>query len=187
MAIAVCMLCAVPAGSAQSLWTDEAAAKSVFADRKANGIGDIVTIIINENSSASRTGAASNSKSAETDVKAGVGFLNIIPDAHAKQSDQFKAQGSLNNSNKVSAKITTTVTEVKPNGNLVITGTQLINQNGEEQKITVTGIVRPDDITADNTILSSYVADAKIKIEGKGPIAKKQRQGIITRLVDLIF
>ena len=113
--------------------------------------------------------------------------MSVVPNANAKQSDQFKAQGSLNNSNKVNAKITTTITEVKPNGNLVITGTQLIKQNGEEQKITVTGIVRPDDIAADNTVLSSYVADAKIQIDGKGPIAKKQRQGIITRLVDIIF
>ena len=70
---------------------------------------------------------------------------------------------------------------------MVITGTQNINQNGEEQKITVTGVIRPEDLTADNTILSSYVADAQIRIDGKGPIAGKQRQGVLTQIFNFLF
>ena len=68
-----------------------------------------------------------------------------------------------------------------------MSGTQSIKQNNEEQKITVTGEVRAEDITPDNTILSSLVANAQIRIDGKGPIAGKQRQGIITQVFNFLF
>ena len=93
----------------------------------------------------------------------------------------------MTNTNKVSGRITVQVTEVKPNGNLVISGTQTIKQNKEEQKITVTGEVRPQDISTSNTVLSSYVANARIQVDGKGPIANKQQQGILTQIWNILF
>ncbi len=60
-------------------------------------------------------------------------------------------------------------------------------QNGEEQKITVTGEVRPEDVTVDNAVMSYNVANAQIRIDGKGPIANKQRQGILTQIFNLLF
>ncbi len=134
-----------------------------------------------------RSGAANNAKSANVDMKAGTGIFGWIAAANAETSDKFDAKGTLTNTNKVNAKLTTTVTEVKPNGSMVITGTQTIKQNNEEQKITITGIVRPDDIAADNTVLSTYVADAQIKIDGKGPVANKQRQGILSQILNILF
>ena len=79
------------------------------------------------------------------------------------------------------------VTEVKPNGNLVVSGTQSIKQNADLHTITITGVVRPDDIAADNTVLSSYVANAEMKFDGKGPINAKQRQGILTQIFNILF
>ena len=172
---------------AQSLWSDNSPAANLFTDRKARAVGDTVTILINENSSAVRSGAANNAKSANVDMKAGTGIFGWIAAANAETSDKFDAKGTLTNTNKVNAKLTTTVTEVKPNGSMVITGTQTIKQNNEEQKITITGIVRPDDIAADNTVLSTYVADAQIKIDGKGPVANKQRQGILSQILNILF
>ena len=172
---------------AQSLWSDNSPAANLFTDRKARAVGDTVTILINENSSAVRSGAANNAKSANVDMKAGTGIFGWIAAANAETSDKFDAKGTLTNTNKVNAKLTTTVTEVKPNGSMVITGTQTIKQNNEEQKITITGIVRPDDIAADNTVLSTYVADAQIKIDGKGPVANKQRQGILSQILNFLF
>ena len=172
---------------AQSLWSDNSPAANLFSDRKARAVGDTVTILINENSSAVRSGAANNAKSANVDMKAGTGIFGWIAAANAETSDKFDAKGTLTNTNKVNAKLTTTVTEVKPNGSMVITGTQTIKQNNEEQKITITGIVRPDDIAADNTVLSTYVADAQIKIDGKGPVANKQRQGILSQILNILF
>lgn len=170
---------------AASLWGD--GANSLYGDLKARAVGDTLTIIINESSSASRTGSASNSKSANVGADAGVGIFKFLAEASASSSDSFKAQGSLNNTNKVTGRVTVQVIEVKPNGNLIVSGTQTIKQNGEEQRITITGNVRPYDVTPDNTVLSSYVADAQIKIDGKGPISNKQRQGILTQIFNFVF
>lgn len=181
------LIAAMPASAkvdAASLWSDSA---NLYSDHKARAVGDIVTILINESSSASRTGKADNSKSASAGASAGTGIFRWIAGADFESDDKFSAQGSLSNTNKVSAKMTARVIEVQPNGNLVITGTQSIKQNGEEQKITVTGVVRPEDVTADNTVLSSYVADAQIRIDGHGPIAGKQRQGILTQIFNFLF
>ena len=103
------------------------------------------------------------------------------------QDDSFSTKGSINNTNKVSARITVKVIEVKPNGNLVVSGTQNIKQNGESQTITISGQVRPSDIQADNTVYSSFLADAKLNVSGSGPLANKQRQGILTQIWNWLF
>lgn len=174
------------AASATSLWSG-APQLSVYSDHKAHYVGDIITIIINEVSSSSHVGKTDNSKSSSTNVNAGVGLFTFFDNASAGQSDKFTAQGSISNTTNVNARITAQVTAVLPNGDLVITGTRLVKQNGDEQKITLTGTVRPDDIAPDNTVLSSYIANAEIKIDGKGPIYRKQRQGIISQLFDWLF
>lgn len=172
---------------AASLWSDSSPAASLYSDRKARAVGDVVTIIINESSSATRAGSANNSKSASGSMEAGVGIFTFLNNASFGSSDSFQAEGKISNTNKVSGMITVTVTDVKPNGNLIVSGTQNINQNGEAQKITITGTVRPDDIRPDNSVLSNYVADATLRIDGKGPIANKQRQGIFSQIFNLLF
>ena len=110
-----------------------------------------------------------------------------MPDSSIGQQDNFSTKGSINNTNTAKARLTVKVVEVKPNGNLVVSGTQNIRQNGEEQRIVVSGQVRPADIQADNTVLSSNVADAKILFTGKGSIMRKQRQGVLTQIWNWIF
>lgn len=173
---------------ADSLWSDSGSSyPSLFADHKAHAVGDIITILINETSSATRAGTASNSKSTSTSMDAGTGIFHGIASASAANKDSFSAKGSIANTNAVTGTMTAVVTEVKPNGNMVISGTQMIKQNGEEQKITVVGTVRSEDVTASNTIYSSYIANAQIFVDGKGPIAGKQRQGIISQLLNFLF
>ena len=169
---------------AASLWSDQT---SLFGDRKARAVGDSLTIIISESSSAVRSGNASNSKTASTSLNAGTGLLTFIDNANASSSDSFKNDGKISNTNTVTGRITVQVTAVKPNGNLVVSGSQVIKQNSEEQKITITGEVRPEDVSADNYVLSSAVANAQLKIEGKGALASKQRQGILTQLFNFLF
>lgn len=173
----------LPAG-AESLWSDQG---TLFVDHKAHTVGDTLTILISESSSASRVGKASNAKSGSVSNAAGAGIFHFLASASASGQDSSSSSGSITNSNSVTGKITVQVTGVKPNGNLLISGTQFINQNGEEQKIIITGEVRPDDVTSDNTVLSSYVANAQIKIDGKGPIADKQHQGILTQIFNFLF
>ena len=177
----------MPCASAMSLWNDAGSTVSMYSDRKAHAVGDTVTIIINENSSANRAGTAANSKTSTTALNAGVGIFSVLTNASAGNSDKFAANGSIVNTNNVNARMTAQVTEVKPNGNLIISGSQSIKQNGEEQKITVSGIVRTEDITTDNTVLSSSIGDAVIKVDGKGPIAGKQRQGILSQIFNFLF
>lgn len=182
----ICLLFSFQAALADSLWTDSSGL-SMFSDRRAHTVGDILTIVINESSTASRTGNAANSKSGNNTLNAGTGIFHFLASASASASDSFSAKGSLSNSNTVTGRVTVQVTDVKPNGYMQVSGTQMIVQNGEEQKITVSGTVRPEDVLPDNTILSSNVADAKLKIEGNGPIANKQREGILTQIFNILF
>lgn len=177
---------AVPCADATSLWS-EGHTRSLFADRKAQAVGDTLTILISESSSATRANSANNSKSGENNLSAGAGVFGFLAAASASGSDSFKAQGGISNTNSVSGKVTVQVTEVKPNGNMVVSGTQSIIQNKDEHKITITGIVRKDDVSADNTVLSSQVADAQLKFDGKGPLNAKQRQGILTQIFNILF
>ena len=90
-------------------------------------------------------------------------------------------------SDKAIANVTVTVTEVFPNGNMVLEGTQSIWQNKDEHKITFRGICRADDITSANTIPSTKIADATVRFDGKGPLNAKQRQGILTQIFNFLF
>jgi flagellar L-ring protein precursor FlgH len=181
------MMSIVPSANATSLWSEDNASMGLFADRKARAVGDSLTIVINESSSASRTATGSNSKSGSNTLSAGTGIFDFLAAASAKGSDSFKSDGSLSNKNNVSGKITVQVVEVKPNGNMVISGTQTIVQNTDTHKITLTGVVRKDDITVDNTVTSSQVADAQLRFDGKGPLNSKQRQGILTQIFNILF
>ena len=172
---------------ASSLWSDNSPTATIFGDQRARAVGDILTIIVNETSSAIRSGASSNTKSASASTEKGGGLLGFVPDSSIGQQDNFSTKGSINNTNTAKARLTVKVVEVKPNGNLVVSGTQNIRQNGEEQRIVVSGQVRPTDIQADNTVLSSNVADAKILFTGKGSIMRKQRQGVLTQIWNWIF
>ena len=99
-------LLAMPVASAESLWTETGASASLFSDHKARFVGDIITIIISENSTANRTGTAANTKTTSTNMNAGVGIFSGITAASAGNSDKFSAAGSLANSSNISARMT---------------------------------------------------------------------------------
>ncbi len=170
---------------AQSLWADNR--RAVFADRRASQVGDILTILISESSTTSQSLSNSNSKSGNQSLAAGTGIFSFLAAASASGSDSFKANGSANNTNTATGNVTVTVVEVKDNGNLVVEGTQSIWNNKNEHKITVTGVVRPEDISYNNTIPSTKVADATLRFDGKGPLNAKQRQGILTQIFNILF
>ena len=182
-------LYAAPA-QAKSLWLDEGEgyeAHNIFVDRKARHVGDIVTIVITENTTTSQSKSTSNSKSGNTNLQAGVGIFDFLKAASAGGSDSFEAEGSASNTARYSGNVTVTVTEVQPNGNMVLEGTQSIWQNRDEHKITFRGVCRQDDVTANNTIPSTKIADATVRFDGKGPLNAKQRQGILTQIFNFLF
>ena len=178
--------------SAQSLWSNTNGSNGIdfFSDNKARDVGDILTIIISETATTSATRGSSNSKSGNVNMQAGIGvfdFLNSIFPASASGSDSFKADGSATSTNRANGRISVTVVDVDPNGNMTVEGTQSIWQNKNEHKITLRGVVRRDDVTYANTVSSAQVADATIRFDGKGPLNSKQRQGILTQIFNILF
>ena len=174
---------AAPAAS-QSLWNDN---WSLFSDLKARQVGDLVTLIIVERTEASQAAKTTTSKDGEISIGPGLGFLDVIPLIQAGGGDSLTAGGTTTRGGSLQAKMTTRVVEVLPNGVLRIEGRQTIVLNGEEQEIVVSGLVRTRDIGPDNTVLSTYVADAHITFKGTGILGDNQKQGILTRLFDWLF
>ena len=171
---------------AKSLWVD-GGAMSLYADKKARNVGDILTIVINESTTQTATKARTNSKSGGVSVGSGTGIFDFIKAFSVSGSDNFQADGSATDTSRFSGQITVTVVEVLPNDNMIVEGTQSIWQNRDEHKITLRGTIRRDDVTMNNTVPSTKVADASIRFDGKGPLNAKQRQGILTQLFNFLF
>ena len=136
---------------------------------------------------ASATRSSANEKSGSVKLGAGIGIFDFLQAASANSSDKFSAKGSTSSSNRVAGNVTVTVVDVMPNGNFVLEGTQSIWQNRNEHKIVFRGTCRPEDISSSNTILSTRVADATVRFDGKGPLNAKQRQGILTQIFNILF
>ncbi len=171
---------------AKSLWVDNGF-MSMYSDKKARNVGDILTIVISESTTQTATKSRSNSKSGSINVGTGTGIFDFIRAFSASGSDSWKADGSATDTNRFTGQITVTVVEVLPNGNMVVEGTQSIWQNRDEHKITLRGVIRRDDVTMNNTVPSYKVADATLKFNGKGPLNAKQRQGILTQIFNFLF
>lgn len=171
---------------AKSLWVD-GGALSLYSDKKARNVGDILTIVINESTTQTATKARTNGKSGSVSVGNGTGIFDFIRAFSVSGSDQWQADGSATDTSRFIGQITVTVVEVLPNDNMIVEGTQSIWQNRDEHKITLRGIVRRDDVTMNNTVPSTKVADATLKFDGKGPLNAKQRQGILTQVFNFLF
>lgn len=180
-----------------SLWTENRG--SLFGDIKARQIGDILTVAIFEQASASReaTTETGRSSSSEAGISNFLGFetdlgkINSALDPTSliatNYDNDFKGSGSTSRKENLVATLSTRVVEVFPNGNLRIEGGKTVTVNHEEQIIVLTGIVRPNDISSQNVIDSKYVLDAKIAYTGKGVISDKQRPGWMTRILDNVW
>ena len=160
---------------------------SLYADHRARRVGDIVTIIITESSKASKSSATQTSKKSGSNGSLseffGLGGMPIEMGVDA--GSDYTGSGSTTRSGSMEAKISATVKQVLPNGSLMLEGTRQVTVNNDAQIITVSGIVRPQDIRSDNSVLSMYMADAKIEYIGEGPIA--QKPGIVTRIIQTPF
>lgn len=178
----------VEAAGATSLWAQAREPVNLFADRRASREGDLLTIIIVERTQATQNASTKTGKGAEVGVGPGLGALSdLLPYLKAEGGDEYNASGTTVRGGSLSARLTVVVKEVLPNGILVVEGRQEIVVNGEKQKIVVSGLVRPEDITAENTVLSTYVADARITYQGEGPLGAKQEPGILTRIFNWLF
>jgi flagellar L-ring protein precursor FlgH len=179
---------------ADSLW-QEGQSKSMCADKRAGRVGDIVTILVQERTTASKDNSTKTSK--QSNVDAAIATFLFSPAASSMMTQNgalpalkfsgksdFAGGGTINNSQQIAASVAVRVVDVLPNSNLVIEGTRESSFSGEQQTIILRGTIRPDDISANNTILSYNVADATIKFISKGTITDTQRKGWFQRLWD---
>jgi flagellar L-ring protein FlgH len=177
---ALLALIPVAAAAADSV----SAPRSLFSDRRAQMPGDVLTVLISEVASMStqaqtqlRKGESANANLLQRDGEiqlASVGF-----------DSQFAGGGQMERSGTLLARLSMQIDSIDANGNFIVSGEQLIVVNNEKQKIRVTGLVRPDDISSDNTIPSWRVAGANIQLLGDGILTKKARPGILTWLLSL--
>jgi flagellar L-ring protein precursor FlgH len=175
-----------------SLWKEDAS-QSMFADKRATAVGDIITILVQENNTASKENSTQTSKSSSVDASLDTilyspgasSFLThngALPAMRFGGSQQFDGGGKINNSERITARIAVRVTDVLPNGNMVIEGRRETTVSGEKQEAILGGIVRKEDVTANNTVFSYNVANASIKFIGKGTISDNQRKGWLHRV-----
>ena len=163
-------------------------AVTLFEDQRARRVGDIITIVLVEKTNASKTASTSTSKNQHTDIATPsiyggpVKYIGKeILSATADADRTFKGEGDSTQSNSLSGRVSVTVTEVLPNGNLMVQGEKLLTLNQGSERVQVSGIVRAGDIGADNTVLSTQVADARIIYAGEGALADANSMGWLGR------
>lgn len=187
--MSVCMVVlAVAAAGGQDMRQN--AGRSLFADQKATRPGDAVMVLVVETSSASNDASTSSERSSNLSLSAnGKAGSTNLPDVSlgVGTGNSFKGEGATSSRGSVRARLSARVDSVLSNGNLVITGNRTIVINGEEQVITLSGIVRPSDIQADNSIYSYNISDARIMFEGSGIVSRAQGPGWITKLLHWLF
>lgn len=167
--------------------------RSIFSDNKASRIGDAVTIIVLEVNSATSGSSTEATRQSDVSMQAngtstGIGNIpQVGADFGIGTNNSFTGGGQVSSSGNVKAKISATVDSVLENGNLHIRGMRTIAIAGEEQIIEISGIIRPTDIQADNSVLSSNISDAVISFSGSGMIDRAKEPGWLTKIFHWIF
>jgi len=181
--------------SANSLW--RVGARTFFHDQRASKVGDILTVLINIDDSAKTTNETTTART--SGVTAGIPHLlglesslgKILPGAYdpanalsTSTKTSQDGSGAVNRQEKIQTSIAVNVASVLPNGNLVIQGTQEVRINNEVRQLTVAGLVRPEDISAANTIQHTQIAEARINYGGRGDISRVQKTPAAQSLVE---
>ncbi len=161
--------------------------RPLFEDRRARMVGDTLTVLLTETTSASTSG--SNNLERTSGASSSIAAMGKVPMATLTnnfnvgyQSDtQFDASGAASNTNSFSGSITVTVIDVYPNGNLLVSGEKQIAIGRETQYVRLSGVVNPTFLGVNNQINSTQVADARIEYKGNGPIDEASAMGWLAR------
>ncbi|MBI3886002.1 MAG: flagellar basal body L-ring protein FlgH [Opitutae bacterium] len=192
-------LAAAPALRAESLWTaaGHVPERSMFADRKAGAVGDILTVVVQETAASSSSQRKKSDRASSVDASVSQFLFPLaaslggskggaLPATTFSAKNDFSGGGDVSNAQSLTATTAVLVTDVLPNGNLVIQGVRLVTFSGETQYVVLHGIVRPDDISAGNNVFSSSIADARVEFVSMGSLTDAQKKGWLTKLYDLL-
>jgi flagellar L-ring protein FlgH len=192
-------IAAKPQPASGSIWPGESSNNLICTNKRARYVNDIVTILVSETVSGGNKATTNTSRDANTShaITALLGIDNSILANNASMGGAIKVGGTSANSLKgagdtsrsstLTASISARVIKVLDNGNLLIEGKRQMTVNAEDQFIIITGIVRPEDITANNTVESQFIADARILYTGEGVVNDKMRPGWLTRAMDWVW
>ena len=180
-----------------SLFSNQA--KGFFKDQRAHRIGDILTVIVTIDDSAQISNATSRKRSAGNEANVGTSLGSVfgtkLPGVDVGATGGISTggsmtdggNGSVNRKESLQTNVAVVVTQVLPNGNLVIEGRQEVRVNFEIRDLIVAGIVRPEDIQSDNTIMSEKIAEARIAYGGRGQITDVQQPRYGQQIADAIL
>ncbi len=157
---------------------------SLYNDQRARRIGDVITVILQEQTNATKSTSTSTSKESTVEFTPTAifgqqyGFLNN----NVEGTRDFSGQGDSDQSNSLQGQITVTISDILPNGLLEVRGEKWLSLNEGDEFIRVKGLIRPQDIGPDNTVTSTKLADARISYGGTGPLANANKQGWLSRV-----
>lgn len=162
---------------------------TLYDDNRSHRVGDIITVLLTERTTSSKSAAAEAGKSSSIGFNAGTLLGRAITgnngdytlETDISQDRDFEGDASAQQSNNLQGSITVMVADVMPNGLLEVRGEKWVTLNRGEEFIRLRGYVRPEDILRDNTIPSTRIADARISYSGTGELAQPSRQGWATR------
>lgn len=169
--------------------------KSLYSDKKGASAGDIITVIVQENTSSSKDNSTSTSKSSDLDAKLETFFYaptasgmlthnGQLPALKFNSKSGFDGGGSMSNSEKITTRVAVQVIDVLPNQVLLIEGRRQTKINGETSDVVLRGNVRAQDISAANTVFSYNILNPEIQIVDKGLLRDNQRPGWFKRMWD---
>jgi len=184
--LAFCLLMTTLA-RADSLYSPSSRFTTLFSDRKAVGVGDILHILVTESAEASQNMADTTSASTDAKVGPGTGALGFLPLWGYTGAISSQAKGTTSRSQSLVARVAVTVVGLSPAGNLIVEGERTVSVHKDHQAIKISGEVRPQDIGPDNTVPSYKVANASISYSGSDPLHPGSKVGIITRVLHWLF
>ncbi len=182
------------AGVAQNPYVRPSVQIGAMTDPRARNVGDILTIVVQEQQSVrnedrvERRNDTSLAARLENYSLSDKTFQsNTLPRIDIRKEQDFNGESRQNSTSDVRASIAVIVVDVQPNGNLVVAGTRAVTVNDETRTLRVSGLVRPLDITANNTVGSAQVADARIAITGEGGNTRAVTRGPVGQLFDTLI
>jgi len=161
--------------------------ESLVSNMKAHRVGDLITIIITEESNADASSKTKADNKSETSGGPGLGILNFVKPWDMTVENKYKGDGKTERSGSLEAEITARIIEVLHNGDFRLEGTRMVNINGEKTLIEITGVCRGKDIRPDNTIMSTFISDAQIAYNGSGIINDTSEPGVVTKIINWLF
>ncbi|MEA3223097.1 MAG: flagellar basal body L-ring protein FlgH [Thermodesulfobacteriota bacterium] len=181
-----------------SLWSPNASLINIYSDAKARKVGDIVIVQIIESASATKEAKTNAEKTNEVDSsitdliglpldEATIKGRSITPSVGASTSTNFEGDADTSRKGDVSGTLPARIMRILPSDNMVISGKKQIRVNGEIQYMILSGIIRPEDISANNTISSTCVADMRLDYYGSGILADAQRRGFMSGIIDKVW